>query len=340
MPLWMRLRRKRQSGEQISLARSAPDMSEQIAVIYNPAACGGKALNKKKKVEACLNARGIGYDLFVTESEAHLVETARQAVEKYAVIVGVGGDTTINIIANEILRGKKRNILGIISQGSTNDLAKGIGVYKLEDACDAIAAGTSRPFDVGMITPVNTGEPYYFLAQASLGLGVAVNRYVGDWMKRHTFMKRFHGVAQTTSGLAAIYNSFKNRVVPLNLEMQYSSGTRMIESSLLVFNNTSYYAGRFEPSPFASPLDGKLDCCIFNAATFLKIVGTALQIKSMKHLENNKVEVLQDDKFKIHSSRPFDFQVDGEVLNSSGSIEVSVMPGALDVIMNQETWRP
>lgn len=315
-------------------------MPERIAVIYNPSARVGRALGKKKKVENRLNAKNISYDLYVTESEAHLIEIAGRLTDEYEIIIGAGGDTTINLIAREILRAKKRNKLGIISQGSTNDFARGIGVHKLKDACNAISNGESHPIDVGMIRLGKNDEPYLFLAQASLGLGVAVNRYVDGWMKRHTFVRKFHAIAQTTSGLAAIYNSFKNKAVPMNLQLQNSKETRTIDSSLLIFNNTSFFAGRFQPSPFASPTDGKLDCCIFNSITFSNLVKTALQIKSMKHLEENKVEILQDNYFKIFSSQPFEFQLDGEIFSSESEIEVSIIPGALDIMINPEMIKP
>jgi diacylglycerol kinase family enzyme/CDGSH-type Zn-finger protein len=311
-------------------------MSDRIAVVFNPSARGGKALSKKKKVITSLDTKGIRYDLFITDSEPHLYEIAAWAVANYPVIVGVGGDTTISIIAGEILRKKNGNILGIISQGSTNDLARTIGVHKLEDACNAIATGTYRTIDVGVINSGKNNEPYFFIAQASLGLGVEVNRYVDAWMKRHTFMRRFHTVAQTTSGLAGIYNSFKTKAVPMNLRMELSNGSRSIDSSLLIFHNTSYYAGRYKPSPNASPMDGKLDCCIFNSRTFPNLIKTVMQIKSMKHLEDNKVELLQDNYFKIHSSQPFEFQIDGEILRSGGEIEISILPGALKMIVNPD----
>jgi len=309
-------------------------MAERMAVIYNPSARGGKALGKKKKVESCLASRNVQYDLYVTESESNLIEIAARACRDYQIIIGVGGDTTINMIANQVIRQKTGNILGIISQGSTNDLARGIGVNKLDTACDAIASCSYRALDVGVITSSQKIEPYYFLAQASLGLGVEVNRYVSQWMKRHTFVKRFHVLAQATSGLAGIYNSFKTKAVPMNLLLESSIVTREIDSSLLIFNNTSYFAGRFKPSPLASPMDGKLDCCIFNSVTFVNLVRTALQIKSMKHLLDDKVEILQGDFFKIHSPQPFEFQIDGEIGHLDSELEVSVLPAAIRVIVS------
>jgi YegS/Rv2252/BmrU family lipid kinase len=309
-------------------------MAEKVAVILNPSAGRGKALRKQHKVEACLAAKGINYDLFETRNEAHLVETTVKVIPDYKVIVGGGGDTTINLIAHEILRWNKGNILGVLSLGSTNDLARELGVRKLEHACNAILAGTTRTMDVGRIHSGKRDEAYTFLAQASLGLGVAVNRYVADWMGKHTLASRFHSPAQMTAGISGVYNSFKTRIIPMTLELETSNNTRTIDAPLLTFNNTSYFAARFKPSPWASPVDGKLDCCIFNSTTFAHFLRTALQVNSQKHLIDNKVEVVQDRHFKIHASEPFEFQVDGEVIQSDGDIEVSVIHKALEVLIN------
>jgi diacylglycerol kinase (ATP) len=311
-------------------------MAEKVAIIFNPSSGRGKALRRKDKVVACLDAKAIKYDLFMTRSEEHLVETTRSIVEKYPVIVGAGGDTSLNMIAHEILRFKKGNKLGIISLGSTNDLARELGVLKLENACDAIADGVSRGVDVGRILNGKREEPYTFLAQASLGLGVAVNRYVEDWMNKHKMASRFPSPAQVTAGMAGIYNSFKSKIIPLTLELESSAGVRTFESPLVAFSNTSVFAAMFKPSPWASPIDGKLDCSIFNTKTFVKFLRTALQINSQKHLIDNKVEVFQDRKFKIHASHPFEFQVDGEVVESDGDIEVYLENEALDFLINQD----
>jgi diacylglycerol kinase (ATP) len=281
-----------------------------------------------------LQSKGIEYHLFETESEAHLVETVKEVIPHYPVIIGGGGDTTINLIAHEILRFGQGNILGVLSLGSTNDLAREIGVRRLNRACEAILTGSTRTLDVGRIVSRKRDEPYTFLAQASLGLGVAVNRYVEDWMAKHRLASRFHSPAQMTAGISAVYNSFKSRIIPMSLELHTSNGTRFIDSPLLTFNNTSYFAARFKPSPWASPVDGKLDCCIFNSTTFAHFLRTAMQVNSQKHLIDNKVEVFQDSQFKINASEPFDFQVDGEVIESDGYIEISVKHRALEVLVN------
>lgn len=309
-------------------------MSKEIALIFNPYAGRGKANRKRKKVEACLKAQKIPYKLFVTQSEAHLVEIAAQVVQKYPVIVGAGGDTTTTIIAQQIFRFKKNNILGVFGLGTINDLAREIGVIKIEHACRAIKRACSIALDVGVLKTDSERDPFFFLGQACLGLGVSVNRYVNLWMDRHTFMSRFYSVANRLAAVGAFYHSYKQKIVPLNLDLKQSEYTTSVFSPFIIFTNTSINAREFRLSPNASPVDGKLDCCILNASTFPNFLNALIHVKRQTHLEKNKVEIIQDKYFKIYSPRPIEIQADGEIFQTNGEIEISTLPRALNVIVN------
>ncbi|MCX6581666.1 MAG: diacylglycerol kinase family lipid kinase [Candidatus Aminicenantes bacterium] len=304
-------------------------MTEKIALIYNPSAGGGKAQRRQGRVEACLEAKGIRYDLFVTESEAHLVETAEIVAQRYPVILGAGGDTTLNIIATQILRNGKKNVLGIISLGSVNDLAREIGVHRLEKAANAIKHHITREFDVGVVRDPKQSQPYYFLVSASLGLGVEVNRYVDIWMRKHPFFATFRSTTQGTAAMSAIHQAFKNKQVPLELTLECNGDRYTIVTSLLIFGNISSYGGTFRLSPTASPVSGKLDCCIFDFNSLAGVARVSLDIKRQKHLEKNTVKVLQGESFKIHARKPLDFQLDGEIIRLDGEVEIAILPKAL-----------
>ncbi|MCK4761784.1 MAG: hypothetical protein KAW12_06250 [Candidatus Aminicenantes bacterium] len=312
-------------------------MKEEIAVIFNPGAARGSAGRKIDKVEACLKAQGVPYKLFLTKSAEHLSETAARAVHKYPVIVGAGGDTTVTMIAAEILRYKKGNALGIIGLGSVNDLSREFGVFKLEQACRAIKVGRKLALDVGVLKMGNREEPFHFLAQASLGLGVEVNRYVTLWMEKHTFMSRFYTVAQALAVMGAFYHSYKEKSVPLNLDLKKQEHeTTPVLTPLIIFTNTSISGKEFRLSPNASPVDGKLDCCILNAETLPDLINAIIQVKRQTHVEKNTMEIYQGEHFKIFSPDPVDIQADGEIFQTDGDIEISTLPGAINMIVDQD----
>ncbi len=309
-------------------------MSKEIALIYNPSAGGGKALRRKRRVELSLQERGIQYDLFVTESESHLVETAREVVQNYPFVIGAGGDTTINIIATQILKAGKNNKLGIISLGSINDLARELDVHRLEDACDAIQRGSVEKIDVGVVSSRKDGKAYYFLVSASLGLGVAVNRYVDIWMRKHPFFSSFRSATQSTAAMSGILKAYKDKQVPLELKLEFGGKLQPVVSPLMVFCNAASFGGSFRPSPYASLGSGKLDCCIFNAHSMVHLFKVSIDVKRQKHLEKENVSVLRNELFKLYSEGPLEFQVDGEIIELTGEAEITLLPRALSVVAN------
>lgn len=309
-------------------------MKKEIALIFNPSAGRGNAYRKKKKVEACLKTQNIPYKLFLTKSEDHLIETAARVVHKYPVIVGAGGDTTITLIATQVLRFKKGNKLGIISLGTVNDLAREMGVHKLVSACRAIKTGRSMAMDVGVLKFGNQKGSFYFLCQACLGLGVAVNRYHHSWVEKHSFISRFSFMAQGIAALGGFYHSYKQKIVPVSLDLEQQESTTSVRTPFLIFTNTSISGGRLRISPFASPFDGKLDCCILNALSLPSLLILFTRFNLQKQPESKKVEILQDKDFKIYSPHPLDIQADGEVFQTNGEIEISTLPRALNIIVD------
>ncbi|MCP4150069.1 MAG: diacylglycerol kinase family lipid kinase [bacterium] len=305
-------------------------MVGKTALIYNPSAGGGKALRKKKKVETSLLERSISYDLYVTESEEHLIETAEALVHQYPVILSAGGDTTVNIIATQVLRAGQGNTLGIFSLGSVNDLGRELGIFKLDSALEAIHQGGTRQIDVGTLT-AEGGEPVYFLVSASLGLGVSVNRYVDIWMRKHPFFSSMRTATQGTAAMTGIHQAFRNKEVPLELSLETEGETHQVVSPLMVFGNTSSFGG-FHPSPFASVDSGKIDCSILTASSFAHFCTASLDIKRQKHLKKEKVKVLRSESFKIYSQEPLEFQLDGEIRTFKGEVNISILPKALTVI--------
>ena len=100
----------------------------------------------------------------------------------------------------------------------------------------------------------------------------------------------------------------------------------------LVFLNSSCFAGGFYLSPTASPVSGKLDCCIFNITSFTDLLKVSIDIKRKKHLETNKIDILKQKSFTIYSDNPLECQIDGEIIKLEGNVNVSLRPSALKVI--------
>lgn len=320
-------------------------MMDKIAVLFNPSSGKGRSLKEKRKIERILEGNAIDYDLFVSDSEEHLKTLAAEVAgqyRKYRVIVGVGGDTTFNIAAAEILKHDPAPAMGMIGTGSANDIVRGLGIHKIEDSCKAIKQGNTKKMDVGHL---KIKESSFFLGTLSAGLGTTVNRYVEQFHQNHGTLSKlpFFNLNQSIAGLCGIYNSFSAKKLPLKGEIHYTDsngGKKMvkgIEFSLLVFLNTPYYANGLkltavDTSPAPTLFDGLLDCCIIHTTSFLHTFKIGMKVQKGRHIGSKEVTMLQSPSFKIFLEKPGDIQVDGEIIEGIEEFEVSVIPGKLKVL--------
>lgn len=309
---------------------------QNTALIFNPSSGGGNAERKRAFVESLLRRRGVRYDLYVTESESHLVETAARAVNAYPMIIGAGGDTTFTLIAEQIAGAAQGNTMGVIGLGSVNDLALDLGVPTPDLACDAIAAGHVMDMDLGVVSIPEFESTSCFLGTASLGLGVEVNRFVDEWMSRRPALERFRRIIQIPVSVLGMRRAFRSKAVPLNLQILSGTHVREASCSLLVFNNIGPYAGGFRPSPDASPFDGILDCSVFRAQSLLAFLKTARMSRRTTRKRDAEISVIRSESFTVRSECPVEVQADGEIVGAGEEIFFGLRKGALQVVVHPD----
>lgn len=308
-------------------------MSDKIAILLNPSAGRGKVLREKERLEDCLKANGAVYNLSISKSEGDLIELAAKAVGDYQTIICVGGDTTFNLIANEILKAGKNNIFGMVGLGSSNEIVREFGLDTLESACSAIKEQQTKDMDVGCLTYDKRTDLLYFLGTASLGLGVTVNKYVEEFIRKHPYLSR----SPFIDGILGAYNSFSTGKIPRRVRLEYNDESREIDFSLLVFNNTSYYAGNLKPSPSADPFDGLLNACIINVRSFIDGLRIYFDALRQKHITRENVTLLESKEFKLYSNG-IEIQTDGKVRGPYKNIRLSIQQSALRVIVNPKKY--
>jgi diacylglycerol kinase family enzyme len=314
------------------------------AVLFNPSSGKGRSLKQKEKIQALLRAGGIDYDFFISQSEAHLERLAAETAANYPVVAGIGGDTTFNIMAREILKLPDPPVLGMIGAGSANDIVRGLGIPRIEDACKAIARGTVKKMDLGClkIKRKGTEESQFFLGTVSAGLGASVNLYVEDYYRRRPILAKINPLAQLTAGLLGIGHSFKSKELPMKAAVRTlaSTGgegvTREIEFSLLVFLNTPYYANGLKLGREGGLFDGELDCRAINTRSFRGTLGTAIHMWRAARGSDMpaNVTLLHSPSFQISPPAPMDIQVDGDIIRGVEQLEISLLPGRLKVLSN------
>lgn len=306
---------------------------DRIGILFNPSAGKGKALKNRARLERLLNEQEVPFDLTVSSDEENLRVLTRECSRQYQSLAGAGGDSTFQIMIEEIVRAGAEVDFGLIPLGSSNDIAREFDVDTVEKACQALKRGRTRPIDLGSIE--YEGKVLkYFIGQANIGLGAQVSRYVAEMSGRRPRLASL----QSLAGTLGIMRSYRRKEIPLHLNIvadgQRKDGRYIVAS----FSNIRYWATGRMLCPSARPDDGQLDGCLIGECSFLRLAHLASLARRGKHSASPEVEFLRAQAFAVSAEHGFEVQVDGEIIGRWRSprqfkdILIRAVPRALRLI--------
>ena len=306
---------------------------DKIIILFNPSAGKGKALKSKGRLERLLKTWQVPFELIVTASEENLRALTRECAGRHRAVAGAGGDSTFQIMIEEIVRSEAEVDFGLIALGSSNDVAREFGLHSLGKACQALKRRRKRSIDLGAVE--HDGEILkYFIGQANVGLGVYVNRYVQEISERRPRLASFQGLA----GTLGIIRSYRRKEVPLSLSVR--AGEQKKDGSYVVanFSNIRFWASGKTLNPAARPDDGRLDGCLIGRCSFLRLAQLAFLARKGRHVGAPEVEFLRGPVYEIAAEQEFEVQADGEIIGGSGTpvffkkVLIRAVPRALRLI--------
>lgn len=266
-----------------------------------------------------MHEHGIDCDASFTFNPGDAFRRAREAVEKgYQMVVAVGGDGTVNEIANGLAMSDVK--LAMMPTGTVNVLARELNIpLELEAAAEIAASGVSRKIDLGLI------NGHYFTLMAGLGFDAEVVSGV------LASVKAWIGAgAYILKGLETLT---KYQATDLVLEMPEE--TIKTRGYLTVVSNSPSYAYQLKLSPEAALDDGQLDICLFEeqGTAWLGLAKQITDVFTKRHLDNQTVRCLRTSSVKITSDPDIQVQVDGDPFGKT-PVEISIAPKALNVMVS------
>lgn len=291
-----------------------------------------------------LEHEGVRFDLIISESGADLADKTRKLAAEYPRIVGAGGDSTFFIIVNALMDTDNRPELGLIGLGSSNDIPLHFGIETVEKACHALKEDRTQYIDLGCISRSN--RKTYFLGQANIGIGVAVNRYVAGLADRFPLL----GKRQTLAGTLGIIRAYlrKETAFPVKMRVEFGKDGDSADVGVFdgkwtaaLFSNICYWATGKLMCPDADAGDGKLDACLIESCSIGRLAGINRKASSGVHKEDPKIHMAQAESYRIFSETPFAVQLDGEILGGAPSPEmtteaqIDVVPSVFRLIVGQ-----
>jgi YegS/Rv2252/BmrU family lipid kinase len=293
-------------------------VSPEIAVVLNPAAGGGKALKALARVHGVLKRLERPYAIHVTKEPGDAIEAAcRFADDGAERIVAVGGDGTVNEVANGIHRSQASPALGIVPIGHGRDFARTVGTEKnVELAVLKAVDTTPRPIDLGLVTYAD-GTSRAFINIAGLGFDAIVAQ------KAQT--SRLPG-----ANLPYLACALSTLIGFDNIDIRIEAGEETIETKAVFVQiaNARYMGGGFLFAPMAKIDDGLLDVCVVGDFSKLELVRQIPKVYGGKHTGLAKFRHLLATSVHISSSSTARLQLDGELLGET-PVTFTVIPGGI-----------
>jgi diacylglycerol kinase (ATP) len=298
----------------------------QAKVIVNPVAGASTTYRKWPRISRFLRHIGLPFEYQYTEGVGHAIELARVAAsDGCRFLVAVGGDGTVNEVANGILSSKDLSgaSIGIISTGTGGDFVRSAGIPRnYIKACSSLTSARRRLIDVGVVEYQRAGQTLkrFFINSAGVGFDAAVAEV------SNRLPKFLGGTIPYILGLLRSLVGYKNKSVTMNVDNRVE--TKRILS--VVVANGCYFGGGMRVAPQADICDGLLDVISVGDMGKIELLRAFPTIYKGTHIYHPKVRMEKATQIEIESSEKFLVHADGEFLGE-GPVSFGLMPSALSI---------
>jgi YegS/Rv2252/BmrU family lipid kinase len=294
-------------------------------VIFNPSSGRGRAGAIASAVERGLTKRGLDCELHATRHAKEAIILAQRLSPQADLVVAIGGDGTVNEIANGMAcvrdnspPGSPQPLLGIVPAGTVNVLALELGLpFQVERACNVIAGGKTISLDLGKVNDRR------FCLMMGAGIDALTVRNIDPQAKR-----RFKELAFVGTGMRLGFTQHPPVfTVRVNGEEH--------RATFFVAGNSRYYGGRFGITSMTDPTDGVLDLVLYTGTGRPGLAGFWLGVPSGLHMRAKNVLYVHAQKAEVlppESGETVWFQTDGELAGRLPAT-VEIDPHAIEVLV-------
>lgn len=292
----------------------------KVRFIINPkAGTSGKLKRAGELVRGLLgNEPGI-FEVRATDGAGSAAALSIEARDKgYEFVFACGGDGTINDVASQLVG--TETALGIIPAGSGNALARTLKIPS--DPAAAIGllrTGSVRNIDVGKAC----GR--YFFSTAGFGFEALLSKKYNEGK----LTKRIRGVAPYYALALIEYMRFRPERITLEIDGRQEG----IEPFIFTVANTGQWGANAFIAPGARLDDGLLDFCVIPRSGLLKTVELGFRIIKGSVESYKGFQCIKGREAAVRGRRATYAHVDGEPFDAGGDISISILPGALRVLV-------
>jgi len=287
-------------------------------VIVNPASAKGETRKRWTHIREGLRHFLHEFQYVFTERPLQAIDIARTSLrEGTELIIGVGGDGTLNEIANGFYDGEKpvnaEATLGIIPSGSGCDLMRSLQIpSKLPGAMAVLQDAAPVPIDIGKVTFRGTDGQMtdrYFLNVADFGLGGEVCHEVNR--------KRLERKASSyVKCLVTTVLHYKSKRVRIRID-----GRELPPDEYMIgaIANGRIFGKGMKIAPEARLDDGLFDTVLVRGMKLFEFCRQSWKLINGSHLGYRKVELIRGRRVEVtqeDTAEEILLELDGEQIGT------------------------
>lgn len=287
----------------------------KILFVINPKSGRGFKVNSDAVISKFSVDYGFQYEIFKTTGKDDGTKI-REQVDEYKpdTVVAVGGDGTINIVA-EVLIGTQMK-LGIIPNGSANGLAYNLNMpAQFEEALRRNLDCRFKPIDV-----IRVNDKHYCLHLSDLGINARI-------VKR---FEREGGKGLIGYGKQLVKELFSKKSF-FTIRLETADATKRTKAEMVVIANAKSYGTGISINPYGHLDDGKFEVIIIKPYPWWFLFTFIYRSLTGKLEKLQYVDVFKTDYAELKVERYQDFQVDGEIKEKAKTLKLEIVPHALNI---------
>lgn len=251
-----------------------------------------------------------------TRGRGHATELAGQAAEskKYEVVFAVGGDGTVNEVAQGVLHSQQ--VMGILPRGSGNGLARHLGIpVNFANAIQYIGSTSCISMDSFLINnelSVNVSGIGFDGHIAGL-FGHNGKRGLLGYIK--LVLKEFFSYSQINVNLQIDGNSIKQDVF------------------IIAIANSSQFGNNARIAPHASVCDGFLDLSLIRKPPVSQTVAFVTKMFSGWLHQSAYALIKKGKEINLSFDEPIAYHIDGEGKRPVSEFKIKILPASIQMLV-------
>lgn len=250
---------------------------------------------------------GFSYQIRYTKAAKHAIEISKNERQNFDIIVAVGGDGTVNEVANGLIGGEAA--LGIVPMGSGNGLARYLKYsMNVKKSIQQIAN-----FNIHKVDHISINQKYNSFNVCGLGFDAHISEKFHNHGKRGLF-----------SYIKLIIREFFN-YTDKNYSITIDTNTKIERKAFMIsIGNSTQFGNNAHICPHAKINDGLMDICITKKFPLRAAPKIVLQMMTKKLHKSQYCEYFKAKSINISSDKVSAFHVDGEYIGNKNKFEIEI----------------